>query len=491
MDDCLFFSIAVDTALFRNEDLLSCIARFSFDDKALEIPLFIVPCTVSSGKEMAVFLFQKLKERNVMFDKLVSVSTDGASNMVGKFNGMTKHFKELVEQHCRENNLVSPTIHTVWCFAHRINLLTKTFLKMKPVNVVLAFSDWFSNRRRQVAYKRFLAVEKKDDQLRAIPQPSMTRWLFYRDVVRAIISQAKCIEDFVSGDPEFLTFWNCLRSEQEKYGPCVQQDFSFSNGTIKATFDFTLFVLEMLGRVNTVFQESLCTTSQTWDIAVSLKRKIGQLLFQMSGNISCGLDSVDRLSRDEAKDFQTVLRLLLQNVEMRFPIPSTSLDMKCKQNSNTRQQHQGGDHYQRPFCSVQTVLEFISFPHNIIHSNELPTTLHHDMRREVLKISEEIMINQNRIKKVNQTRRKISTEALGFEIEMSTSLEDVFSVVDSKDYPLLWREYIKANTIIPTTVCCERSFSVIKQSTHTNMKTNTFIANATKKLHEKTIPKWF
>ena len=176
---------------------------------------------------------------------------------------------------------------------------------------------------------------------------------------------------------------------------------------------------------------------------------------------------------------------------MRFPIPSTSLDMKCKQNSNTLQQHQGGDHYQRPFCSVLTVLEFISFPHNIIHSNELPTTLHHDMRREVLKISEEILINQNRIKKVNQTRRKISTEALGFEIEMSTSLEDVFSVVDSKDYPLLWMEYIKANTIIPTTVCCERSFSVIKQSTHTNMKTNTFIANATKKLHEKTIPKWF
>ena len=120
-----------------------------------------------------------------------------------------------------------------------------------------------------------------------------------------------------------------------------------------------------------------------------------------------------------------------------------------------------------------------------VHSNVLPTTLHHDMRRDVLKISEEILINQNRIKNVNQTRREISSDALGFEIEMSTSLADVFSVVNSRNYPLLWREYVKANTIIPTTVCCERSFSVIKHSTHTNMKTNTFIANATKKHHKK------
>ena len=86
MEECLFFSFAVDTALFRNQHIISCIGRFSFDNKAQEVPLFISLCTISSGKEMALFLFERLKERNAMFNKLISVATDGAANMVGKFN---------------------------------------------------------------------------------------------------------------------------------------------------------------------------------------------------------------------------------------------------------------------------------------------------------------------------------------------------------------------------------------------------------------------
>ena len=39
MEECLYFSIAVDTALFRNEHVISCTGRFSFDDRVLEIPL--------------------------------------------------------------------------------------------------------------------------------------------------------------------------------------------------------------------------------------------------------------------------------------------------------------------------------------------------------------------------------------------------------------------------------------------------------------------
>lgn len=180
MDECLFFSIAVDTALFRNQHLISCIGRFSFDNRALEIPIFISLCTVSSRKEMAGFIFEKLEERKARFDKFVSVATDGAANMVGKVNGMTTHLKRLVEQNCRENGLSFPTIHSVWCFAHRINLVTRAFLTLKPVNVILAFSDWFSNRRRQVAYKSFLTMKHPNDKLRVIPQPSATRWLYLR-----------------------------------------------------------------------------------------------------------------------------------------------------------------------------------------------------------------------------------------------------------------------------------------------------------------------
>ena len=99
MDECIFFSIAVDTALFRYEHFISCMVRFSFDGRVLELPLFIGPCFVSSGKDLAGFIFWKLQERNARFDKFVSIATYGAANKIGKNSGVTSHFKLLVMEH--------------------------------------------------------------------------------------------------------------------------------------------------------------------------------------------------------------------------------------------------------------------------------------------------------------------------------------------------------------------------------------------------------
>ena len=49
---------------------------------------------------------------------------------------------------------------------------------------------------------------------------------------------------------------------------------------------------------------------------------------------------------------------------------------------------------------------------------------------------------------------------------------------------MLWNKTIKINTIVPTTVSCEPCFSVIEQSYHTNMKSDTLIAKVKNKLDE-------
>ena len=106
-------------------------------------------------------------------------------------------------------------------------------------------------------------------------------------------------------------------------------------------------------------------------------------------------------------------------------------------------------------------------------------------------MAEEITIHETRIDSINRKRRMLVSKAVGFDVEMSISLEDVFSVVDSFQYPLLWRAFIRANTIIPATVSCERSFSVIKQTMHVNMNPDTYNKSATNKLHENATPKLF
>ena len=493
MDEYIFFSIAVDTALFRYEHFISCMVRFSFDNRVLELPLFIGPCFVSSGKDLAGFIFRKLEERNARFDKFVSMATDGAANMIGKYNGVTSHFKVLVREHCRDNNVACPLSHSVWCFAHRLNLVTKSFLTAKPVNIVVAFADWFANKRRQVSYKSFLTSNHSGSQVRAIPQPSLTRWMFYKDVVSAIVSQAPFVEEFVSDESDFITFWNQLRNDPVNYGPWVEQEFSFKNKRIKAIFDFTQFFLELVGRTNSVFQERFSTVGQLWEIVVSLKMKVNSLIIQMGREVITSLESLCELSREETGQLQTTLRQLLHSLEMRFPVPSVSFDMKLRQHSRgsgvsllnppTTLEHLN--------CSVLPLLSFMAFPHDVVHFDLSPSVLQRGLHDEVERMTQEILTRKNAIIKVNRERSRAVSKTVGFPVVTPIGVADVFTVLDSRDYPLIWREYIKSNTIVPTTVSCERSFSVTKYSIHLNMKGDSIIASVTNKLHENAPTKWF
>ena len=48
-----------------------------------QLTLFYAVCHGSTGKELAQFVFNKLKQYNVPFEQLASVATDGAKNIAG------------------------------------------------------------------------------------------------------------------------------------------------------------------------------------------------------------------------------------------------------------------------------------------------------------------------------------------------------------------------------------------------------------------------
>ena len=85
---CKNDSLAVETALFGQEHVLSCTTQFGFDDKMEQLTLFYAVCHGTTGEELAQFLFDKLKQYNSPFEKLVSLASDGAKNMMGAANGM-------------------------------------------------------------------------------------------------------------------------------------------------------------------------------------------------------------------------------------------------------------------------------------------------------------------------------------------------------------------------------------------------------------------
>ena len=87
-DECEMVALALDTALFGQEHVLSCIVRLVFQDRITQFPLFFGVCHASTGEEMATYVFHMLKQKRVPFEKLSCLTTDGANNMVGKQNGM-------------------------------------------------------------------------------------------------------------------------------------------------------------------------------------------------------------------------------------------------------------------------------------------------------------------------------------------------------------------------------------------------------------------
>ena len=360
---------------------------------------------------------------------------------------------------------------------------------MKPVNVVLEFADWFSNKWRQVSYNNFLTTDDSTDNLKTIPQPSDTRWLFYRDVIGAILSQRQYVEQFALRDREFPRFWAGLRRNVQKYGPCVTRDFSFSNNLINATFGFTHFILDILGRINTVFQERYATVTELWDIIVSLKMKIHSFTVSSNRVFPLGLECLSGLSDNETDDFRALLTQLKRSLEMRFPCPSMSVDMRRRQFSNYANNSQTGEQpFQPPPCSVWPLLRFFSLPHDLITNSSLQSVSDEALQTEVQTLSVILAEQRNEITEEYLQRRLHLSRLVGIDVSSQANLFDVFSVVGKQRLPLLWREMMKIDTIFATTVTCEQCFSVMKHTIHVNMKCDTLTAKVINKLHDgKTI----
>ena len=78
--------------------------------------LFYAVCHCSTGKELAQFVFDKLKHYDAPFEKLTSVATDGAKNMIGAENGMIPNLRRLVKKKLDPAPPLSKTcgvLHTV------------------------------------------------------------------------------------------------------------------------------------------------------------------------------------------------------------------------------------------------------------------------------------------------------------------------------------------------------------------------------------------
>ena len=66
MDECPPFAIAVDSALIRRENIVSCFVWFMFRESIVQIALFFSVCSLKSGNDLALFVMDKMLEHGAV-----------------------------------------------------------------------------------------------------------------------------------------------------------------------------------------------------------------------------------------------------------------------------------------------------------------------------------------------------------------------------------------------------------------------------------------
>jgi hypothetical protein len=140
------FSVAIDAGTKSSVPYLDVRARFSVARKMFNVHVGAIPMYERhTGANMANVIAQ-------FFDavapnwksQLISVSTDGASNMTGKYNGLVTYLDKMCLPYSKSR------VYRIWCGAHQLDLVAqKIYLKLLDETFISSTQDLTSYLRCQ------------------------------------------------------------------------------------------------------------------------------------------------------------------------------------------------------------------------------------------------------------------------------------------------------------------------------------------------------
>ena len=189
---CRFFSLAFDTALFGQEHVLSCIVRFTHEERISPFPLFLSVCFASTGEDLATFVFRKLKW-TLPFTKWAQFPLM-RSNVISQTNGMSSHARRLIQS---EYGTHSSNFHQIWCLCHRLHLVIRDLRNVEHIKTVFKFCDRFTSKRKAVMYRKMVETNTLGWILSENPYTVRNTLVFSNDDILAILVQMNILMRFL------------------------------------------------------------------------------------------------------------------------------------------------------------------------------------------------------------------------------------------------------------------------------------------------------
>ena len=84
--------------------------------------------------------------------------------MIGQNAGMANEMVKLVNEKHHLNKTIGVDIHSLWCIAHRLNLVAQDFKEVENINFVIKFAKWITASDRLVSYSAFLKMNPPEEK---------------------------------------------------------------------------------------------------------------------------------------------------------------------------------------------------------------------------------------------------------------------------------------------------------------------------------------
>ncbi|XP_044751794.1 SCAN domain-containing protein 3-like [Coccinella septempunctata] len=216
------FSIQLDeSTLPGNEALLLAYVRFVMDEEMHEELLFAKTLdTDTKGESIFNILSDFFREKSIPFTNVISVATDGAPAMVGRYRGFISHLKRIV-----------PEVIAIHCVIHRQHLVAKNLCGRLHQSLQFVINAVNKIRSNALNTRLFAQLcDENDEDFRRLLLHTEVRWL----------SKGACLTRFYSLFESVLQFLDSRDSDLKKNLINSKADIAYLTDLFKKFNDLNL-----------------------------------------------------------------------------------------------------------------------------------------------------------------------------------------------------------------------------------------------------------
>ncbi|XP_044747388.1 protein ZBED8-like isoform X1 [Coccinella septempunctata] len=216
------FSIQLDeSTLPGNEALLLAHVRFVMDEEMHEELLFAKKLeTDTKGESIFNILSDFFREKSIPFTNVISVATDGAPAMVGRYRGFISHLKRIV-----------PEVIAIHCVIHRQHLVAKNLCGRLHQSLQFVINAVNKIRSNALNTRLFAQLcDENDEDFRRLLLHTEVRWL----------SKGACLTRFYLLFESVLEFLDSKDSDLKKNLINSKADIAYLTDLFKKFNDLNL-----------------------------------------------------------------------------------------------------------------------------------------------------------------------------------------------------------------------------------------------------------